>query len=138
MGRRFGADARIRKRPEFLRVREKGLERHGRGFLLQCAPGGPEQTRPRLGVIVTKRLGNAVVRNRAKRVFRALFRSCGAERYPVADWVVVVRKGYLGQNHAALSESWNGTLDSLGRKLMALGNPSDPESPRNDSAGEAS
>lgn len=44
--------------------------------------------RRRLGVIVTRRIGNAVVRNRLKRVVREFFRNSGGE-FPKGDCVVI-------------------------------------------------
>jgi ribonuclease P protein component len=48
----------------------------------------------RLGITVTKKIGNAVVRNRMKRRFRALAREILPERgVPGADHVLIGRAG---------------------------------------------
>jgi len=68
----------------------------------------------RLGITVTKKIGNAVVRNRMKRRFRAL----GRELLPVhgiagADHVLIGRAGGIERDYAKL-------LDELGTALRKL------------------
>ncbi len=69
----------MRKRAEFLRA-ARGRRVHGSGFLLQAHPpegGGEEAAGPvpiDVGFTASKRVGNAVRRNRAKRRLRALAR----------------------------------------------------------------
>ena len=49
------------------------------------APAGPQATgRARLGVTASRRVGNAVARNRVKRAIRGWFRTCKA-KLPVGD-----------------------------------------------------
>lgn len=64
------------------------------GFVLLVRPRGDDDPVMRLGITVTKKIGNAVVRNRMKRRFRALAR----ELLPVAgiagaDHVLIGRAG---------------------------------------------
>ncbi len=60
--------SRLKKRREFLRVASRGKRAARPGLVLQAMPGEPGQLR--LGFTVTKKVGNAVVRNRAKRRLR--------------------------------------------------------------------
>lgn len=64
--------ARVRQRPEFERAYETGVKLHGRYMAIFVVPNG----RPtcRLGVAATRKLGSAVIRNRAKRLAREMFR----------------------------------------------------------------
>ena len=69
----FTRDDRIRKRREFEECYASGVRvsgRHIQLFLLS----GPSAGRPRLGISVPRRVGNAVVRNRVRRRLREIFR----------------------------------------------------------------
>ncbi len=63
---------RIQKRADFLRAYENGTKTHGRFVVVFVL--GNERDESRIGVTVTKKFGNAVVRNRAKRWVREVFR----------------------------------------------------------------
>lgn len=63
---------RLRKRPEFVHLSKTGRRVHDSHFIVLFAPG--HHQRSRLGVTVTKRVGNAVTRNRIKRLSREFFR----------------------------------------------------------------
>lgn len=57
---------RLKKRAEFLRVAAKGRKAPMPGLVLQALPRGDADP-ARLGFTVTKKVGNAVIRNRARR-----------------------------------------------------------------------
>lgn len=85
----------LRKRADFLRAasaRRQGMP----GFLLQARRRKPDETAEgvRVGYTCSKKLGNAVIRNRAKRRLRALAREImpGVAR-PGWDYVLVGRPG---------------------------------------------
>ena len=64
---------RIRRRVEFQRVFDAGRRAHGRYLTIIAAPApGPES---RIGIVASKKLGGAVVRNHAKRLIREVFRT---------------------------------------------------------------
>jgi ribonuclease P protein component len=87
----FPAAARIRRRPEFLRVYEQGARVRARLMTVVALRNGRGCSR--LGVAATKKLGGSVVRNRAKRLVRELFRA--AEVPPGLDIVVIPRPDML-------------------------------------------
>ncbi len=92
----------LTKRADFLAA-NKGLRVARPGFVLLASPNSGKGKR--LGITVTKRIGNAVVRNRMKRRFRALLR----ELLPVhgladTDHVLIGREGGIERDFARLRE----------------------------------
>jgi ribonuclease P protein component len=67
---------RLRRRAEFVGVQSEGIKVHGR-HLLAIARKQPEVRVGRVGLTVTKKVGNAVVRNRIKRLLREWLRLHG-------------------------------------------------------------
>lgn len=70
----------------------------------------------RVGIIVGRRFGNAVRRNRAKRVFRELVRASHDQLSPGQDLLIFPKREALLQSHAERSLLW---LDTL-RRVRAL------------------
>ena len=58
--------SRLTRRGEFLRVAGRGRKAARPGLVLQALPQ-PGRAELRLGFTATKKIGNAVIRNRAKR-----------------------------------------------------------------------
>ena len=85
---------RLKKRSEFLAVR-RGEKRRGRFFLLEVldrADGDP----PRCGFTVTKKVGNAAVRNRVRRRLKEATRVHAAgDMATGSDYVIVGRRDVL-------------------------------------------
>ena len=75
------------------------------GFVLQVRDRADDDSAVRVGFTVTKKIGNAVVRNRMKRRFRSLAR----ELLPTlgiagADHVLIGRAGGVERDFATLRE----------------------------------
>lgn len=64
----------------------------------------------RVGVIVGKRLGGAVVRNRAKRRFRELARQVRRQLTPGRDLLIFPRHGALEASPPVLRDAWMAAL----------------------------
>ena len=83
----------MRKRADFLQA-AKGPKRAAGSLLLQARDRGDDSAAARVGFTASKKIGNAVARNRAKRRMRAL--ACEVLA-PVAqpgwDYVLVARPG---------------------------------------------
>jgi ribonuclease P protein component len=81
----------LRKRTDFLKAasaRRQGTE----GFLLQARNRGDGEAFVRVGFTASKKIGNAVARNRAKRRLRALAREIlASQARPGWDYVLVAR-----------------------------------------------
>ncbi|WP_059105093.1 ribonuclease P protein component [Shouchella shacheensis] len=83
-------DQRVKKSQEFSKVFKEGTSFANRQFVLYVlAKEGQEQWR--VGLSVSKRVGNAVVRNRVKRLVREVFQSATDELRPGCDYVVIAR-----------------------------------------------
>ena len=63
---------RILTRSEFIHISRFGKKLHNRHFIATFCPGRLKKTR--LGITVTKKVGNAVARNRIKRFTREYYR----------------------------------------------------------------
>ncbi|WP_353205686.1 ribonuclease P protein component [Sphingomonas sp.] len=73
------------------------------GFVLQVRPRGDGDPTMRIGYTVTKKIGNAVVRNRMKRRLRALARELLPESgVRGADHVLIGRNGGIERAFAVL------------------------------------
>jgi len=101
----------LTKRGDFLAA-NKGLRVARHGFVLLARPNGGVATR--FGITVTKRIGNAVVRNRMKRRFRALLREVlPAHGLPAHDHVLIGREGGVERDFAALRSELLAALDRI-------------------------
>ena len=103
---------RLRRRREYLRVQAQGRRLYTRHFGVTLAP--PEGPGPRLGLVVTRRFGKAVRRNRMKRLLREFFRRHKG-RLPSLDLVIMAKKGAEALNYDQVAEELGRLL--LGRKV---------------------
>ncbi|NIA13439.1 MAG: ribonuclease P protein component [Nitrospiraceae bacterium] len=86
---RFPRNERLTHRKQFLYVYRTGTKQVGRGFVLYVARG-QEQGR-KMGCAVSRKVGNAVVRNRVKRFIREVYRKHRA-RFPRDTYFVLVAR----------------------------------------------
>ena len=92
----------LQKRADFLAA-NRGLRVARPGFVLLVNPNTADELR--FGITVTKKIGNAVVRNRMKRRFRALLREMLPEQgLPAHDHVLIGREGGVERDYARLRE----------------------------------
>lgn len=89
LGQGLARDERIGPRAVFLDVQQRGRRYPGKHYmLLVCTrPVGPS----RLGVTVSKKVGNAVVRNRVKRWLREAYRRNKTVLKASGDLVLIAR-----------------------------------------------
>ena len=82
---------RLSRSGEFERVYREGSSHASRYLVLYAFPRADDDSEPRLGVSVGRKLGGAVERNRVKRMLREAFWSAAAELAPGHDFVIVAR-----------------------------------------------
>ena len=91
----------IRKRSDFLAA-NKGLRNARPGFVLLTRPNAGQGKR--YGITVTKKIGNAVVRNRMKRRFRELLWAALPEAgLADHDHILIGREGGIERDYAAMA-----------------------------------
>jgi ribonuclease P protein component len=104
---------RLKKRREFLRAASRGKRAARPGLVLQAVAG--DAGRLRLGFTVTKKVGNAVVRNRARRRLKEAARltmpGLGVEGW---DLVLIGRDATGARPFAQLIEDLRGALKQVG------------------------
>ena len=84
------------------------------GFVLLVRRRGDDDSTMRVGFTVTKKIGNAVVRNRMKRRFRALAREMLTDHgIAGADHVLIGRAGGIERDYASLAEELKRALKKL-------------------------
>lgn len=113
-GEGFPKRIRLRKRREFLAVQRGGQRVSTPHFIVYGRPNGGGATR--LGITVSRKAGNAVTRNRVKRLVREAFRRNTARLPTGLDLVLVARQG---QPPAGYEEVLSEMLGAAGR-LQAL------------------
>ncbi len=109
---------RLRRRSEFLAA-ARGTRVNRPSFLLQALPRGePERARTiGIGLTVTRKIGNAVTRNRARRRLReALRQVLPGPAGPATDYVVVARPPALTTPFADLQSELAGAFGQITRR----------------------
>lgn len=114
----------LKKRAEFQRIRG-GQKWTGKGFLAEGrarSPIGPvahtaeDTTTTRFGFTVSKKMGNAVDRNRIKRRLKEALRLMPTERAPAGmDIVIVARRAAIDMPFTALTADLEMAMSRLSR-----------------------
>jgi len=108
----FERRERVRRRAEYQQIYDRGTKVHSRSFTLFRFPNGLENGR--LGIAATRKLGGAVVRNRAKRLVREVFRR--NKLAPGFDIVIVPRRELLDTSLVALESEFRHILERSARR----------------------
>ncbi len=104
---------RLKTRPQFLAA-AKGMSCARGAVVVQALPAGPEQPCMRVGFTATRKIGGAVVRNRAKRRLREAARLLlPLHGRPGTDYVFIARQGTTGR-------LWTRLLDDVKSALLSL------------------
>jgi ribonuclease P protein component len=115
---RFPKSNRLLRRPQFSRVFDTGLRIQGRFLTVLLTPN--ETGQPRLGIVASRKLGNAVKRNRAKRLIREAFRRTEPPTGRGVDLVVIPRREIFDAAYSNLESDFR---NALRRGAQRLGGP---------------
>lgn len=99
----FPKSFRFKRSSEFLRVKTAGRAYSGRMMTLGVLKGCEET---KAGFITSKRVGEAVERNRVRRRLRELARLSRPDWTPGVQVVVIARRAAVGASFEALREEW--------------------------------
>lgn len=97
---------RLRRRADFERVYQQGLKTPGRYMTVFLLKNG--QAVSRLGIAATRKIGGSVIRNRAKRIVRMMYRR--HKPGPGLDLVVIPRREFLSVEFASLEAEYQSIL----------------------------
>jgi ribonuclease P protein component len=116
LSERFGPTVRLLSHAEFVAVQENGRRVATRYVTLLGRAN--TLSRDRLGIIASKRLGNAVVRNRAKRRLRDVFRRghpdyAGRQGRPTFDFVAIPRRELIAAPMTAVDTDFRAAVRKL-------------------------
>jgi ribonuclease P protein component len=89
---------RLRHSADFARLRREGKAYRHRWMLLSVCPNDLDHNR--YGFVTSKALGNAVTRNRTKRLLREAIHNLHPHLQTHYDVVVVARRAVVGQPYA--------------------------------------
>src|SRR5690348_9526232 len=117
--------ARLKSRADFLRVAAGRRRAVRAAFIVQAAPQPTEDasgTSVRVGFTASRQVGNAVVRNRAKRRLRASAAEVLPQMgHPGTDYVLVARASASERPYAELIGDLQGALRQLARPMVRGG-----------------
>ena len=112
-----GKRTRLTDSPDFERVYRQGTAYRGKLFSLHAFPN--EFGTPRLGLSVSRRVGNAVTRNTVRRRLREVFHSALPEIPGDLDLVVSARPAAAEATFGELNEEFARSLRKLGESREA-------------------
>ena len=110
----FDKSGRLRKRSEFVRLSVSGNKLVSADFIVISSD--PLFSWARLGITVSRKIGNSVVRNRIKRLIREFFRN-NRLLFPIADYNIIARSGACHLDYSAVCQEISNALSRIGRKI---------------------
>jgi ribonuclease P protein component len=113
MDETFPPSERIRKQKDFFHLYKKGKRFRGKYFTLIYLSSASSVSR--MAVVVSKKVGNAVKRNKIKRWIRSLFRrNKPLLKHPI-DIVIIIKKEILEASWPKLREDYFTAIKSISK-----------------------
>ena len=109
----FTRAQRLKQGRDFARTRQEG-QRAVQGCLIANWRRLPADAATRLGVVTSKKIGGAVVRTRARRLLREVFRLHQGELTQPVDLVLVARQSIVGRRLAEVEKDFLTTMNRAG------------------------
>ncbi|HEY7514036.1 MAG TPA: ribonuclease P protein component [Vicinamibacteria bacterium] len=110
-GVRFGPLRRLRRGSDYRRVLRGGRRLGGALFVMVAS--ATESGGTRLGISVSRRLGKAWIRNRAKRLLRESFRRIPLEGGSDFDVVLIPKPEIVGRSQAEVDREYRDRIRQL-------------------------
>ncbi len=105
MSLRFPKSARLTRASEFQKLKREGVSFHGKFMVLNVLKNQPD-AETRIGIVTSRRVGGAVVRNRVRRRLREIVR-IDRPRLASGRWMVIIaRKRAADANFSDLRAEW--------------------------------
>tara|TARA_B100001093_G_scaffold501509_1_gene553263 strand:- start:411 stop:776 length:366 start_codon:yes stop_codon:yes gene_type:complete len=109
----------LTKRSDFLRVQRANIKYVTLSLIIQSAPNSILGNRaPRVGFTASKKIGNAVNRNYAKRRMRALISRQSDTLDEATDYVVIARQAIIVKKFSDIEGEMIGAIHALNKKML--------------------
>lgn len=110
---------RLTKRSDFLRVQRANVKYVTPSLVVQSASNySLGQMSARVGFTASKKIGNAVSRNFAKRRMRALISRQSDTLVEATDYVVIARQAMLVKKFSDIEAEMIGAIHALNKKML--------------------
>ncbi|MFM7214522.1 MAG: ribonuclease P protein component [Verrucomicrobiota bacterium] len=119
---------RLRAGCDFIRLKESGQRWVQGCLILNWQPASDPRSGSRIGVVTSKTIGNAVCRNRARRLLKEVFRRHQHAISVPVDLILVARKSIVGKGFDAVEADYLRSLK--GARLGPVPSRTVPAPPR--------
>jgi len=109
----FGPLERIKKKKDFLHLYKKGKRYRGKYFNLVYLSNASDFSR--MAVVVSKKVGNAIKRNKFKRWMRTLFRRNKNLLKDPLDIIIIVKREIFEASWLKLQEDYLSAIQSISK-----------------------